>query len=546
MPDEQYSSNDYVNALRRRISIFSIVLGVILVTAVAIALVLPDAYRSAAELRIDLEGPSVELLEPVALTTYADQYVKSLQQKVLRYDNVKAWLDGSNEYSAEERSDEREGALVARMLGDIRIAMVTTSVANPQGGEVDLITGFTTAYTSRDPSSARFVADKVAAAFLAEDRALRMERAATTATFLSEQIEGKRAEIVELEGKIAAFKEQHAASLPDMMTLNVTNLERTERDLEAVQSQVRAAQENRIFLQARLDELRRSSPSAERATELEEEYLRALSIYGPDHPDVLRLRRQMGAIAETDVAGGNTELRQLEEQLTEARQRYSDEHPTIVSLRRRIDTLKAQGQRQPAGSDLNRNPSFIQLRAQINAIDTDLEGLRARATELRRRQEETENRIARMPQVERDYLALDRDLNSAQLAFDDLRTRFVQAQQTESFESGERGARLEQISAAETPTGPSGPPRVAIALLGTVLALTLAGAAAMGAETMDKTVRGSKDIRMLLQLQPLAAIPVIRNSLWKAEQRRRTAMAAMTAMTLAVIVVIVVYWGFGS
>ncbi len=543
MSVEQYTISDYMGALRRRLPVFSGVLGVVLLAAITVALALPDSYRSTAELRVDLEGPSVNLLEPVALTTYADQYIKSLQQKVLSYDNVKPWLE-QLVADAEERS-EREADLISEIIGNVRILMVTTSVANPEGGEVDLITGFTTSYSSRDPRAAQFVADKVAASFLAEDRALRMERAATTAEFLSEQIEAKSKEIVELEAKIAAFKEQHANSLPDMMTLNVTNLERTERDLEGVQTQISRLQENRIFLQAQLEELRRASPSTERAAELEEEYLRALAVYGPDHPNVQRLRRQVEALATTDVAGGNAELRQLEGELAALRQRYSDVHPDVLSLRRRIETLRAQGQRQPAGADLNRNPSYIQIRAQVNAADTELASLRARERELRQRYDETEDRIARMPIVERDYLALERALQTAQLAFDDLRTRLVQAQQTESFESGERGARLEQISAAAVPLSPTGPPRLAIAFLGAFLALSLAGGAALAAETMDKTVRSAKDIRLLLKLQPIAAIPVIQNSLARSEQRRKTAIVAMATMTLVVLVAIIVYSRFG-
>src|SRR5690606_11922539 len=109
-----------------------------------------------------------------------------------------------------------------------------------------------------DPVSAQLVASRIAAAFLAEDRAVRTRRAATAAEFLAEQIEAKRAEIEELEAKIAAFKEQYAASLPDMMTLNLTVLERTERDLEAVQAQIRTLEENRIFRAAQLEELQRS------------------------------------------------------------------------------------------------------------------------------------------------------------------------------------------------------------------------------------------------------------------------------------------------
>ena len=69
----------------------------------------------------------------------------------------------------------------------------------------------------------------------------------------------KRGEIVELESKIAVFKEQHAASLHDMRTLNLTSLERTDRDLDDVEAQIRDLQEDRIVRQAQLEEIRSST-----------------------------------------------------------------------------------------------------------------------------------------------------------------------------------------------------------------------------------------------------------------------------------------------
>ena len=102
-----------------------------------------------------------------------------------------------------------------------------------------------------------------------------------------------------------------------------------------------------------------------------------------------------------------------------------------------------------------------------------------------------------MPQVEKEYLALTRDLQTQQLAFEDLRRRLTQAQQTESFESGERGARLVKVRNASLPTSPAAPPRLAIVILGTVLAATLGLGAAVLAELLDGSVRSGRDIKKL-------------------------------------------------
>jgi polysaccharide biosynthesis transport protein len=85
--------------------------------------------------------------------------------------------------------------------------------------------------------------------------------------------------------------------------------------------------------------------------------------------------------------------------------------------------------------------------------------LRGRAQEIRNRIAETEDRIARTPQVEREYQALTRNLDSARATFRNLQDRLAIAQQTEALESGERGARITQLQRAYVPEEPASPPR---------------------------------------------------------------------------------------
>jgi hypothetical protein len=160
-----YTAKDYVNAFRRRSRLFFAVFSLVFGIAVAFATLPPNVYRASAELSIDLEGPNVDLLEPIIITNYADQYIKSLQQKVLTSENLNLWLDESNAYAYEGDSVSR-GSLVGRLRSDIEVQMVFTSVIDERRGqEVDLITGFTTSFAGRDPQTAEIVANRVAAAF---------------------------------------------------------------------------------------------------------------------------------------------------------------------------------------------------------------------------------------------------------------------------------------------------------------------------------------------------------------------------------------------
>jgi polysaccharide biosynthesis transport protein len=532
---EDYTMKDYVSALRRRAGLFFGVLALVLGIALALAVLPPDTYSSTAEMRIDLEGPNVELLEPIALTTYADQYIKSLQQKVMTHDNLSAWIEESNAYWYLDE-DVSQNEKVSRMREDIQVRMVFTSVIEERSGEeVDLITGFTTSFTGRDPEGARIVAERVAAAFLAEDRATRVERANATSSFLDEQIAAKRKEIAGIEAKIAEFKEGHSGSMPDLLVLNMTALDRATQELEQVEREIRTLEQDRFFREAQLQEIKQTAASSTQLAALEAEYLRAVALYGPDHPDVLRTKRQIAAMTG-EATGGASDVAQLEAQLAALQERYSEEHPDVVALKRQLEAARAGGGIDPTLSD----PLYLQLRAQVNAIDNNIEGLRARAEELRANRADLQDKIAGMPQVEREFQSLQRELQTATLAFDNLRQRANQAEQIESYESGERGARLALIRAARAPDGPTGPPRLAISILGLFVATTLAGGASFFSEMTDSTIRGRKDILTVMHTHPIAAVPVVQNSVYRTERRRHMLVVSLSALMLGVIIFLII------
>jgi len=66
------------------------------------------------------------------------------------------------------------------------------------------------------------------------------------------------------------------------------------------------------------------------------------------------------------------------------------------------------------------------------------------------------------------------------------------------------------------------------------LAVSLGGMAAILAEGLDSTVRGSRDIFAVMQTQPIGTIPVVQNSLSRTSTRRRVLLYALGFLVLAV------------
>ena len=90
----EYTLSDYLNAFKRRRRILVIVALPILLIAIGLATFLPDKYTSSAQIDINLEGTSARTLEPIEVSTYADQYIAKLTDRALSRNNL---LDLAND-----------------------------------------------------------------------------------------------------------------------------------------------------------------------------------------------------------------------------------------------------------------------------------------------------------------------------------------------------------------------------------------------------------------------------------------------------------------
>ncbi len=90
---------------------------------------------------------------------------------------------------------------------------------------------------------------------------------------------------------------------------------------------------------------------------------------------------------------------------------------------------------------------------------------------------------------------------------------------------------------AVTPIDPAKPKRLAVGVVGIVLAFVLALAAVVITEAMDQTVRGSRDVRRVLSVAPLAVIPRILDAAAVRRQRLKVGLLVTSAVIGSVVVV---------
>ncbi|MET0535138.1 MAG: hypothetical protein ABW171_13015, partial [Steroidobacter sp.] len=408
------------------------------------------------------------------------------------------------------------------------------------GRERDVVTAFSVAYDNPRPQNAQVGAEWLVNSFLLENRHDRQRQAAGKAKFFSSEAERMRVHVAGLEGKLSDFKQKNAGKLPELNEMNMNVMERTETDIQNVETQMQALRRERVFLVSQLQQARAAGPETSSLRALEDEYTRKSAQYDQSHPDLIMLRRQIDQMKAGGSTSGMSLRAQVQQQrsiLAETRQRYSEDHPDVQRIARNIQALEA---RIAAGETSDRSvssdsPMAVQLQTQLNATDTQLAALQARAMELRTKLSGLEGRMSAAPEVEREYQAVTRDLASARAKYDELLKRQMDSEVSEAAIAGGTTDKFRVKSSPKIPEDPAKPARLALVIIAIVLAAVASLTSVIMAQLLDQTVRGARDIRDILGVSPLTTVPVMQRS-GVARKSGAPAYAATAAGAIALVI----------
>jgi uncharacterized protein involved in exopolysaccharide biosynthesis len=535
--------SDYIAALKRRRRMLAYIVMPIAAVAIGLSLGLPDRFSSQALFTFAQAEVSGELpTRGRQEKEYADQYVASLKDMVLAPDRLAAALkkpDAPKELLEGDLEDT-----IDNIASNTNVRTVRVPVLDPDSGrEREIVSAFTVGFTSHDPKTAHHVAKWLSTSVLQASRDMLEQRASSSAQFYTTESDRYSKQISQLERNLADFKAKNFGQLPELRDVNLNVMDRNERDLQAVSEQIANLRQNRMFYAVQLEQAKANGTDANVLTQLESEYARKQAIYDPDHPDLINLRRQIDSLRRGGPALTEMSLpQQLEAQkaiLSETRQRYSADHPDVKRVQRTIDELQARIARgDRADSTVPASATVMSIRAQINGVDTQIAGLEQRSRELRTKMDQLVKRVEATPQVEREYQQLTRDLELARTKYDELLKSRMDSELTAAAIAGGRSDEIRIVTPPAVPSEPAKPSRPLIAAAGIVLALVMALAAVVLMEAMDQTVRGSRDVKRVLSVAPLAVIPHIQDAASLRRMRFRMVMFASCAVIGSFIVVL--------
>lgn len=459
-------------ALRRRHLFMHIAMPLLMLTFI-VALALPPTFRSTATILIEQQEIPQDLVRST-ITSYADQRIQVITQRVMTTTNLLQIMDKFELYENERRQQPLE-VIFDSMRKDIGTEMVSADVIDPRSGRpMEATIAFRVSYDARSPAVAQSVASEITTLFLQENLRNRRQQAEQTEVFLESEADKLKTEIANLSAEMTRFKQENFQALPEHTELTLQLQERTERELAEIALQAEKLREQQNHLESEL------------------------SLVDPYSPFVPSSGEQ--------VMSPDARLKVLQNELALLKAQFTDMHPEVQRTQREINALEQRMQTQNGAPN---NPAWLRLDTQIKNLKVERDSLEMRRRELNTKLESFDTRLAMAPQVESHYRDLLQALETRNLKYQEIRAKQQEANLAFSLETEQKGERFTLLEPALTPEQPIKPNRKAVFLLGMLLSFGLAGGIVYLKETTDRSVHRKDDLKTLLGAMPLATVPYI-------------------------------------
>ncbi|MBA4391264.1 MAG: chain-length determining protein [Syntrophus sp. (in: bacteria)] len=497
MEEETKTVHDYFDILKRRKK--SLILPILIVFFIAfiVVLVYPPQYRSMATILIEEQELPLDFVR-TTVTGFAEQRLQALNQRIMSSTRLIEIIKRFNLYE-DLRKKLTVEEVIEIMRKDIKFNTISADIVDPQrGGAPSPITiAFTLSYDGRNPQAVQQVAGVLSSLFLEENLKVREERAIGASKFLGEETMTLQKQLAGLDAKIARYKEKHTNELPELLQVNLSSIDRVERDIDMLKQQLTTLKEKESYFRAQLVAVPTDAANQDRMLlkELKAKLTQLKSRFSDKHPDVRKT---------------NTEIAELDKRLNVS---LPTPNTAVGALKTTFSPL-----------DQPDNPAYVNLASQLVGAQAEIEMVRRQIDEMGKKRDGYYRRIEASPRVEESYKAMAVERNNTQLKFDDLMKKTMEAKVAQGLEKEKMGERFTIIDPARLPEKPVKPNVPAILLIGLFLGIGAGVGMASLQEFNDQSIRDPKTLTAITHLPVLVAIPEIitekdilgRKHTWKA------------------------------
>lgn len=372
-----------------------------------------------------------------SITSRIDQRLKTLEQQLESRENMERLIE--------------EVGLYPELRGQVSLDRLIEITRRQLWIERQRNQAFRIVFEGSDPSSVAIAANKLAEMFIAENLKLREDQAENTTAFLESELEETRSQLEDHEARLAKFRLDNDGRLP-------TQREANSRALEQLQTQL---QMNRGAIE-RLE-------------------LRIAFLKQGQRPE--------GGTLVGEATSRVDRLQQLTLELQSLQSQYTDQHPDVVRLKKEIETLRESTAAPPQSSAEGSVDSLAEMTYQmeIDQAESELARLRQEEQRILGEMNVYQRRLEGTAAVEQQLISLTRGYDTMRRSYDSLLAKRTEARLAENLERKQQAEQFTIMEEADTPRRPYKPNRLLLILAGTGIGFMAGLALAFIREQTDET-----------------------------------------------------------
>ena len=551
---------EYISILKRYIYPMLAIVAIGLVLSNLIAIKMPHMYKSTGIILIDETAMPEEIVKSM-VTNYAEKRIQIINKKIMTSENLSAMINKFNLYQ-EDREKSSIHSIIKKMKENTHMEMIGGEIIiDPRTGKpVKPTVGFELSFDSKSPEVAQQIANEFVILYLKNNLQYRAQLVEGATSFLDQETKKLRSEISELETKLAEFKEKNAGNLPGLNKLNLSRIDRIEDQLRDINEKIRSLTENEFYLRNNLVQLdpiiatftttgERVYGADDRLIALKAKYVALSSKYSKEHPDLVKMRREIVSLQKETGGSSNKyeyqiKLNDKQTKLALLMDRYSPSHPDVKKLKLEITNLKksldqfAIVKTSPKKIQPN-NPAYIQMQTQLMATQSELKSAQVSRKNLESKLLHYEQNFSKSPQVEREFKVLIRDYENAMSKYGEVKAKQREANMASSMEKATKGNEFLLLEPPLIPEKPFKPNRKAIVFLGGLASIAMAIGFVMVKEMLSPLIYTPGRLTLVTGREPLAVIPYIGS---KEEGLKQQRIVKAISFIIGVLVVTSILW----
>lgn len=521
LPGRKLSIADLLQMARRRFWLIALPPVITFFGALLYSSTIPSLYESDMLIAIDPQRVPDSFVRPT-VTLQTERRVDALQLQVLSRTALQQLIEEFNLYE-QERQDLAAEDVVDKMRKSIR---VDVEVPRPRWGQEPQPTGFHVRFTYPEPKLAALVTQRIGTQFVDQNVKDRGAQAAGTNRFLETQLTEARTKLEAQERVLESFRQRHGQELPTQTQANVQSQSSAQLQAQSLVESIARDRDRKQMLERLYREAGSEPPTAPTV------------LLQPGAGPVV------GSTAQQQLLAARANLAALES-------RYKPDHPDVVRARRQVSELEpkaaeeagAAGTRSTAtgtpaatlsSTELSRRERLREMAAEIESLDRQVTFKESEERRVRAEISEYQRRLEAVPGLESEWVKITRDYDTLQIAYRELLTKSAAAQVAANLEDQDIGERFRIVDAAQVPVHPLTSLRVRYNAGGLALGLLLGLGFTALLELRDRSFRSDTEVLEVLALPVLASVPRIESAAEKVRWRRQQLAASLVGATCVV------------